>query len=569
MKHNIKIGIAILLLSCNIGCEKNLLQEENRAGLTGEIVYNEPAGFESLVQASYGYLRAWYAKEEAYNLTEMGSDLWYPGVDNRRLDLMAYNNLQGSEAGLAATEVFLERLWQRSYQALNLINTGIEGVGNSGLSDALKITREAELRFLRAHFYWLLTEQWGDVHFTIKPTSGLETTANKTPKSEIYKQINEDLNFAVANLPATTSQYGRATKSIAEAFLARIYLFEGKYTEASALAQKVIASGTYALQAKYADLWTMSNLKNKEVIWACNYTTDLTLSDLTNSVTNPDGHPRGGNNGHLHFCMAYERTAAGAIGMQRDLANGRPFARYMPTPHLVDLFDETIDARYNATFKQVWICNKAGSYKKKVGNTEYTVTLAVGDTAILATKYDVPDAIDSVKKYLIIDRSKMYKADGSFNGNALFLQLKKFDDPTRPTFNEAQSARDAFIIRLAEMYFIAAEAEMNLGNNSKAAELINVVRKRAALPGKEANMEITASNINIDFILDERAREFAGEQLRWFDLKRTGKLIERVKLYNKAAAGLIQDYHVLRPIPQKQLDAVTNKSEFIQNPGYN
>ena len=64
-------------------------------------------------------------------------------------------------------------------------------------------------------------------------------------------------------------------------------------------------------------------------------------------------------------------------------------------------------------------------------------------------------------------------------------------------------------------------------------------------------------------------REFAGEQLRWFDLKRTGKLIERVKLYNKAAAGLIQDYHVLRPIPQKQLDAVTNKSEFIQNPGYN
>jgi hypothetical protein len=567
MNQHIKIFLAVLLTTFSVGC-KDLLEEENRAGLTGEIVFNDPAGYESLVNASYAYLRAWYGKEEGYNLTEMGSDLWYPGVDNRRLDLMVYNNLQGSEAGLASTEVFLERLWQRSYQAINLVNTGIKQVGESGLSVALQTTREAELRFLRAHYYWLLTEQWGDVHFTTEPTVGVETTANRTPKAEIYKQIDADLTFAVANLPATTTQYGRATRSIAEAFFARVLLFEGKYAEASALAQKVIADGGYTLQAKFADLWSMSNLKNKEVIWACNYTSDLTLSDLTNVVTNPDGHPRGGNNGHLHFAMAYERTATGSIGMSRDLANGRPFVRYMPTSHLLDLYNETVDARYNATFKQVWICNKAGAYKKKVGATEYTVNLAVGDTAILATKYDIPDAVDSTKKYLIIDRSKMYKSDGSFNGNAMYVPLKKFDDPTRPTFNEAQSARDVYIIRLAEMYLIAAEAEMNLGNNAKAAELINVVRKRAAVPGKETQMEITAADINIDFILDERAREFAGEQLRWFDLKRTGKLLERVKLYNKAASALIQDFHVLRPIPQKQLDAVTNKSEFVQNPGY-
>lgn len=117
------------------------------------------------------------------------------------------------------------------------------------------------------------------------------------------------------------------------------------------------------------------------------------------------------------------------------------------------------------------------------------------------------------------------------------------------------------------MYLIAAEAEINLGNNTKAAELINVVRTRAAQPGKTADMQVTAGNINLDFILDERAREFAGEQLRWFDLKRTGKLVERVKKYNPSAAGFVQDYHILRPIPQKQVDAVTNKSEFVQNPG--
>jgi hypothetical protein len=82
-------------------------------------------------------------------------------------------------------------------------------------------------------------------------------------------------------------------------------------------------------------------------------------------------------------------------------------------------------------------------------------------------------------------------------------------------------------------------------------------------------MQVTTANMNIDFILDERARELVGEQLRWFDLKRTNKLVEYVKKYNPEAANNIQQHHMLRPIPQSQLDAVTNKSEFTQNPGYN
>lgn len=564
---SIRFIIAGAFLAFSMGCT-DLLEEQNRAGLTADNVYTSPEGFESLVNAAYSYTRAWYGKEEGFNLMEMGTDLWYPGVDNRRLDLMVYSNLQGSEAGLAATEVFMERLWQRSYQALNLCNTGINGIKESGLSAALQTTREAELRFLRAYYYWILTEQWGDVHFTTEATTTAQTTANKTPKAQIYELIQSDLVFAVANLPTTTTQYGRVTKPAAEAFSARVFLTLGKNQEASALAQKVINDYSYKLVAKYSDLWSMSNLKNSEVIWACNYTTDLTLSDLTNTVTNPDGHPRGGHNGHLHFGMAYERVAAGSIGMLRDVANGRPFVRYMPTKFLLDLFDETKDTRYNGSFKTVWICNKPGDFVKKVGNEDVMVTLKAGDTAIVATKYEVSDDVDKTKKYLIIDQSKMYKADGSINANAMFVPLRKFDDPTRPTFNEAQSGRDAFIIRLAEMYLIAAEAEMNLGNTTKAAELINVIRTRAAVAGKEADMMVSAGDINLDFILDERARELAGEQLRWFDLKRTGKLVERVRLHNKSAAANIQDYHVVRPIPQKQIDAVTNKSEFTQNAGY-
>jgi len=74
-------------------CE-DLLVEKNLTGLTQESVYTTPAGFESLVNAAYSYNRYWYGKEEGYNLSEMGTDLWFPGVDNRRIDLMLYTNLQ-------------------------------------------------------------------------------------------------------------------------------------------------------------------------------------------------------------------------------------------------------------------------------------------------------------------------------------------------------------------------------------------------------------------------------------------------------------------------------------------
>ena len=150
----------------------------------------------------------------------------------------------------------------------------------------------------------------------------------------------------------------------------------------------------------------------------------------------------------------------------------------------------------------------------------------------------------------------------------VYPTLVKHLDPTRLTYNEAQSARDVFVIRFAELYLIAAEAKMNLEDMDTAAYYINVIRTRAAKPGQTAAMQITPAQVTLDFILDERAREFAGEQMRWFDLKRTGKLVDRIKALNPDAAPNVKAYHNLRPIPQSQLDAVTNKDEFKQNEGY-
>ncbi|HYC83601.1 MAG TPA: RagB/SusD family nutrient uptake outer membrane protein, partial [Chryseosolibacter sp.] len=106
------------------------------------------------------------------------------------------------------------------------------------------------------------------------------------------------------------------------------------------------------------------------------------------------------------------------------------------------------------------------------------------------------------------------------------------------------------------------------GDNATAANRINAVRTRAAIPGQEAAMQITAADVTIDLILDERAREFVGEYKRWPDLKRTGKLIERTLLHNNLAKmqNALDEIHLLRPIPQSVIDR--DSGDFPQNPGY-
>jgi hypothetical protein len=382
------------------------------------------------------------------------------------------------------------------------------------------------------------------------------TTANKTPVETFYNQIFEDLKIAVNNLPATQPQYGRVTKGAAQAFLARMYLTRGMNKEALEMAEAVLNGGYgYKLEDNFANLWKMSNQKSKEVIYAVDYSANLALNDLANTTFNPYGHGRGSNNAHLLFLMKYDDRP----GMVRDLPNGRPFNRYMPSRFLLDLYSED-DARYEGSFIEAWYANTIPS--------SLPAGMSLGDTAVYCTRREIADAVEKTKKYQTNDRSKIYLADGTVKDNLRYPTLSKFMDPTRASLNEAQSARDVFVIRLAEVYLVAAEAAMQLSNLPKAAEYINVLRSRAAKTGKLAVMLIKPADVSLDFILDERARELAGEQLRWFDLKRTGKLVERIKKYNPDNAVNIQEHHMVRPIPQTQLDAVVNKSEFKQNAGY-
>jgi len=121
------------------------------------------------------------------------------------------------------------------------------------------------------------------------------------------------------------------------------------------------------------------------------------------------------------------------------------------------------------------------------------------------------------------------------------------------------------------MYLIKAEAELGSGSASAALSTLNQLRAKRAKTGMDNSLKGT---VDINTILEERAIELCGEQQRWFDLKRTKTLVDRVKKYNAQGAASIKEFHYYRPIPQAQLDAITNLVSapggegFWQNTGY-
>jgi hypothetical protein len=348
--------------------------------------------------------------------------------------------------------------------------------------------------------------------------------------------------------------FGRATKPAAENLLAKVYLTRASskfaeatdYANAATLCNSVIANYGFKLLPDFASVFDQANQVNDEVIFSVQYTSD----PLTNGFVDNQG-----NKLHLYFGMQYDVQP----GMQRDVVNGRPFKRLKPTSYLINTVfaDRVNDTRYNKTFKTVWLSNKPGTYNTTFDGSKPSVTYKAGDTTIYIPGYEMSLAERAAKKYQVLVPS-LYNY-------ALFPTLQKFFDPLRPDMTYENGSRDYFVHRLADTYLMLAEAQFKLGKQAESVAAINMVRVRAAAAGKTEQMKVTAVDMNL--IMEERARELAGEQTRWMDLKRWNNLVERVKLYNVDGAVGVSDRHYVRPIPQKQVDLSENGG-FPQNAGY-
>ena len=155
--------------------------------------------------------------------------------------------------------------------------------------------------------------------------------------------------------------------------------------------------------------------------------------------------------------------------------------------------------------------------------------------------------------------------DGNFR--SLMPSLKKFSC-VKYLHSNQECEQDIAIIRLTDIYLVAAEATVISGKHqTEGLQLLNAVRRHAALSTDAAQMEVTAGDLTIDYILKERARELCGEQWRWYDLKRTGRLTQQYLSERNPFITIFNQRHLVRPIPQEFLDQIANPDEFGTN-GY-
>lgn len=603
-KHKYMAGLlAASLMLGTLSCT-DMLDESPKSQLTPDY-FRTAQGVDAGLISAYSGLRWLFGPDGALVFT-------IPGTD----EFMCSNAMNGTQGALdsydsnySPSNGTMNNYWNNGFQFINTCNGVIQyGAEASGLTASEKTALLAQAHFLRGLYYYLITMNYGDcpldlgsgkLAFNISPT----TTSVRDSRKDVLETIIADFTYAAANLPDKPSETGRVAKPAALHFLAKAYLtranlygaaddYRAAYDQAKSLIDNA-SSYSVSLLENYADVHTEGNENSAEILFNVQRTWTSSGPNLEFEESNDGSYAvaNKGNRANFFFTAGYEnlRVTVGSGTVQitpRCLEYQRPWRMLVPTTWLLNtaFSDKDNDARFDDSFRLEW---KAGNTLTVKGRT-----ITAGKLGIKISLTDVTaEAADSVstsgngviyKPYATYALSNLYNADGTYRNstvNYIYPTLKKYDDTKRATINY-DSNRPYILARLAETYLIAAEAAMNLGNTSGAATLINVVRQRAAyrsglsnteLAARQTAMSISASDVTLDFILDERAREMCGESWRWIDLVRTGKLLERVKAYNPNGASNIQSHHVLRPIPQDQIDLLSDPAQkaAYQNTGYN
>lgn len=413
------------------------------------------------------------------------------------------------------------------------------------------------------------------------------------------------------------------------------YAGQNLYDLAQKNAEEVINSGYASFYENTADLWLMDNEdlnKNTEAIFGIHYSKDVSTKSQCAPIRYSTGGAyskqmarggtsKGGSMAHLVFVGLWNNSGSdlsdvftrptkigtevqGVVVNEYYSRYSRGFRNYLPTLYTLDLFSKhkDTDQRYEASLRDhydiapgitsskyplmkdtaIYFINADANSPEgiaaiKQGKNRYRVYTKTGGDLPLYTSNNLEKALPTSGIQTPV--SSLYN-DNRYNteqmsGENVFVAIKKFEEnspgySTNALITPDISERDIMLIRLAEMYLIKAECQMNLNNNDGALKAINELRQKRAIQGKDNTI---TGPVDINTILDERCLEFIGEQNRWFDLKRTRTLLDRVEKYNAQAASGIKSFHYYRPIPTTQMQAVSNLSTtpgegFWQNEGY-
>ncbi|HEX8330734.1 MAG TPA: RagB/SusD family nutrient uptake outer membrane protein [Hymenobacter sp.] len=297
-----KVACAAFLLSLGLlgGCGEKFLEEAPVDQITDANFYQTEQDAIQATNAAYSEL----TKEGQYNLAMWAFDIWadnsVSGGDDGN-DAVEYKQLESFS--IPSTNIVANRLWGGSFigvQRANLVLQKVPAITN--ISAGIKQRCLGEAQFLRAKFYFDLVRAYGDVPlFTAPPASPEAVNIPRTPAAEVYKQIEQDLKDAFANLPASYAgtDLGRATKWAAAGLLAKVYITEGKKPEAAEWARQVISNSGKTMWDNYADNFKVGNenRNEKESLFEVQYVNGRNEYERNNvgSAMNEFFGPRGAN----------------------------------------------------------------------------------------------------------------------------------------------------------------------------------------------------------------------------------------------------------------------------------
>lgn len=513
-----------------------------------------------------------YARVRTINSVDGGAGVYSEvlGTDLAFSARLTPDRMGSYAVGLTPQSSIPAQHWLRWYKVIGNANTIIARVASSSLTEIQKKQYSAEAKLFRAWAYHKLVNLYGAIPLILDEINKPTTNFTRTAPDAVLKQIVADASEAAANLPAIDAvKDGRISKPVANHLLAEVYIELKDYDKAIAAATEVIEKSNLKLMTErfgslrtqpgdvFYDLFRVGNQNRKagntEAIWVLQYENDViggqlastgaalnqlerVVAPATFSLVAPDGKS-----------SLLDNLSASTLN-----SGGRGVGFVQPTNYWTyDIWglDATKDNR------KVTSTDIRTSSFNIVRDFIYTSPLSihVGKSII---DFPATNWLTAANKWRWYPYPSKVTTPGQHPTGL-------FQDAGKLTLKSTAGGlfRDTYLIRLPETILLRAEAHLLKGNPAQAATDINLVRNRAkAIP-------VTAAEVTLDYILDERARELIFEEDRRITLVRMGKLIERVKKFNALSGPTVQPFHALFPIPFSEIQA-NKDAKLEQNPGY-
>lgn len=553
----LKVFSAFLFVFSLSGCSDSFLDEVPLDRFSPENLLVNEAGFEAATIALYQAARQEHALGGAnFDYMNLGTDL----VEWGRYDSRGFKDYHLLNSQHDAVEGYWRWAYTNMIRQANLILDNLDDP-EVALSEDSRRNFSGQARFFRGYTYYVLATLYGGVPIVSSTVEEPKFDFTKSTKVEVLQFVLDDLQTATQELPSMQNvNDGRIYKAAAYHLMAEVYLSmafetgnESYYDQAIQAANTVINGqvGDYRIMTErfgdlsregdvFSDLFfhNQQNLSsgNREVIWAWQYESfttggaSSTGGNYTPRWWYPEQEKIRSPNGF--FNIAADSLIRG-IGVN-SLLNYVKYDIWTMDPA------DMRNSKYN--IRRVFFYNNPAD-PEYFGKPIITALNSNGARVIVRDDGTLTSfVVDTLREYYPLVR----KGDGQpFNDNIV----------------SGQSANDFIRMRLAETYLYRAEAYLMKGDLENAAADINVLRNRAqATP-------VTPDQVDIDFLLDERARELLVEEPRRRTLMRLNLLYDRVTRYNPSSASSVQPHHNLWPLPQSVIDS--NIGEVLaQNPGY-